>query len=96
MATTHNRVSAQLITLCLALQAKQGEADAVGLGQAVVAVIENFGAADPLAQELRSFAARFPTIRRDPELLSAAGEQLFRAVERSSWPSCAARADIEG
>lgn len=96
MPSSHNRVSARLLTLCVALQAMQGEADAVGLGRATVAVGDTMGCDDPLAQELKCFAVQFPRVRRDPELLSAAGERLFRAVERSCWPSPVARADIEG
>lgn len=91
-----NRIAARLITLGLALRAKLGEPDPETLARAVVTIDESFDHDDPLAVELRRFAEMFPLARRNPELLKAAGDALFRAVERSCWPARDPRADIEG
>lgn len=91
-----NRIAARMIALGLALRAKLGEPDQETLARAVVAIGDSFDHADPLAVEMRRFAEMFPRARRDPAVLTAAGEALFRAIERSCWPARDPRADIEG
>ncbi|MBW7057294.1 hypothetical protein KY389_11420 [Paracoccus bogoriensis] len=91
-----NRIAARMIALGLAMRAKLGEPDPEALALAVIAVGDSFDQADPLAVEVRHFADLFPLSRRNPELLTKAGESLFRAVERSCWPQPVARVDIEG
>lgn len=90
------RVHARLVILALALRAMQGVASAWDLDQAQAVASAPFAPGDPLPLELARFAALFPSIRRNPDLLKAAGDQLFRAVERSTWPRPQGRRDLEG
>ncbi|MBO9457313.1 hypothetical protein J7376_19655 [Paracoccus sp. R12_1] len=90
------RQGAQMIALGLAMKSSLGEADAETLSLAVIAVKETLPKDDPLYVGLDDFADLFPRSRRDPTLLKTAGQRLWRAVERSTWPMPAERADVEG
>lgn len=84
------------MALELALKAKLGEPDAPMLPRVVIAVSEAFDLDDPMRHAAKQFADRFPLARRNPPMLRDAGDDLFRAVKRASWPDLAARLDIEG
>lgn len=90
------RICAMQITLGLAMRAKLQEPDPKTLGLAVIAVGETFPKTDPLHAELRRFAELFPFARRNPTTLKKAGDALFDAVMRASWPQVSQRADIDG
>lgn len=96
MPATDRRIAAMCFTLGLAMQAKLGTPNATVLRLAVIAVDNSFGPDDPLRIALHDFADRFPCARRDPSALQEAGDVLFDAVRRATWPAPAARADIEG
>lgn len=96
MQSNHRRIAAMRVTLGLALQAKLEAPSMTALRLAVIAGDREFAAGDPLRVALHDFADRFPAILRDPQALRAAGEVLFSAVRRASWPQPALRADIEG
>lgn len=92
----NRRVCAMQITLGLAMQAKLEVPDEKTLGLAVIAVGETFPLEDPLRLAVKDFAEHFPTARRTPKLLRQAGDVLFEAVMRASWPTPSRRADIGG
>lgn len=94
--TQDHKHAARLVALMLAMKACLAEADAETLARAGIAVGDAFPHDDPLAIELGRFADMFQRARRDEKLLRSAGQQLWRAVERSTWPTPADRADIEG
>ncbi|RNF35068.1 hypothetical protein [Paracoccus methylarcula] len=94
--TAQHRVSARMITMELAMKARQGLPDPVTLASALSAVGRALDAGDPLVRDLDEFAEQFPRFSRDPELLSDAGERLWSSVERSTWPRPMSRSDIEG
>lgn len=96
MLTLDHRRGAILFALDVALQAKQAALRATWLRLAVIAVDKSFGPDDPLRIALHDFADRFPCARRDPSVLQEAGDVLFDAVRRATWPAPVARADIEG
>lgn len=96
MPAHDRRIAAMCFTLGLAMQAKLGTPNVTVLRLAVIAVDKSFGPDDPLRLALHDFADRFPCARRDPSALQQAGDVLFDAVRRATWPAPAARADIEG
>ncbi|WP_347139453.1 hypothetical protein [Paracoccus sp. SSK6] len=85
-----------MIALGLAMKAKLEEPDPGILGQAVIAISETFPTDDPMRLAIKGFSDRFPLARRNPAMLRQAGEDLFGAVMRASWPAPSARADLEG
>jgi len=91
-----NRISARLIVMGLALRAKLGEPDAETLAMARIAIASSFPSDDPLSVEVARFAELFPYSRYNTDALITAGDSLFRAVERSCWPSLPHRADLGG
>lgn len=82
-------------TLAVAMQAKLGMPEPGALRLTVIAVDREFPPDDPLRVALHEFADRMSCIRLDPSELQAAGEKLFDAVRRATWPVCG-RADLEG
>ena len=84
--------------LALALRCKLGQADDLGMGRAAAMARSALAENDPLRVEIEALRRQWPHLRRphQAEALIAAGEKLLRAVERSSWPSQPARADIDG
>lgn len=88
--------TAQCRALDLAMNACLGTADASQLEAARRAVDDALAHDHPLRIEVAEFAGHFPSIRRDPELLMDAGHRLWRAVQRSTWPDRASRADVGG
>ncbi|MFN3275465.1 MAG: hypothetical protein ACK41U_12395 [Paracoccus sp. (in: a-proteobacteria)] len=91
-----NRIAAMRFTLGLAMRAKLATPDVTALRLAVIAVDKSFEAGDPLRVSLHEFADQFPRVRRDPPALQQAGDVLFDAVRRATWPASGVRADIEG
>lgn len=90
------RTGARMIALGLALRLKLGISDGHTLGLAVIAAEEALDPGDPVREEVGAIAGEWPVLQRSvPELLEA-GERLFRAVLRSSWPAPSSRADIGG
>lgn len=92
------RVGAWMAALGLALTARQGVADDDAMRWATIAVLGTFAVDDPLAIAVRDMGRRWRDLRapfRCDQLIEA-GTQLSRAIERSSWPAPAGRADIEG
>ena len=96
MPTTDHRIAAMQITLGVAMRAKLAMPDVTSLRLAVIAVNKSFGVEDPLRVALTDFADRFPCAKRDPSALQQAGDVLFDAVRRATWPAPVSRADIEG
>lgn len=95
MAHQH-RIAAMRITLGLAMRAKLATPDVTALRLAVIAVNKSFEPDDPLRISLHAFADRFPQIHRNPPALQQAGDALFDAVRRATWPAPGPRSDIEG
>lgn len=95
MQTTHRRIAAMRFALGLAMQAKLGTPNLNALRLAVTAVDREFPPDDPLRIALSEFADRFSCTRCDPSDVQAAGEKLFDAVRRATWPVCS-RTDLEG
>ncbi|RMC33417.1 hypothetical protein [Paracoccus siganidrum] len=89
-------MAAQRLCLDVAMQACLGHVDERRLTWAQRAVLAGLPEGDPLRSDLDRFARSFPDIRRDPELLMSAGDELWDAVKRSTWPRPSARADLEG
>lgn len=96
MAHDRRKQGALMIALGLAMKAKLGEPDPGTLATAVVSVTESFALDDPMRRAIKSFSDTFPLARRNPAILQRAGEDLFRAVIRASWPIPSSRVDIEG
>ncbi|WP_411838687.1 hypothetical protein [Paracoccus sp. ME4] len=96
MPAPHRRIAAMHFTMCLAMRAKLATPDATALRLAVIAVDKSFGPEEPLRIALHDFADRFPCARRDPSALRQAGDVLFDAVRRATWPASDPRADIGG
>lgn len=96
MSGSGRRIGAMRIALGLAMRAKLAEPDPETLGLAILAVGETFPEGDPLRAALNEFAELFPLARRNPGMLRRAGDALFMAVMRASWPNMPQRADIEG
>lgn len=87
-----------MIALGLALRARLGEADDDAMRWATVAVLETFEPGDPLVLAVRAMGRDW-TVLRLPDnapLLQDAGERLWRAIIRSSWPGPSPRPDIGG
>jgi hypothetical protein len=94
MQTTHRRIAAMRFALGLAMQAKLGTPHLNALRLTVVAVDREFPPDDPLRVALHELADRMQGTRLDQSEMQAAGEKLFDAVRRATWPVCS-RADLE-
>lgn len=96
MSEQKNRMAAQRGCLDLAMQACLGAVEPKRMIWVRFAVEKGLAAEDPLRIAFDEFNLCFPSIRRDQEQLIQAGDHLWNAVKRSTWPVPSARVDIEG
>lgn len=92
------RVGCWMAALALAMRCKLGEADDDLLRRVSVMTAVALFDGDPLRAAIGDLHRQWPHLRRphQVEALKRAGDELLRAVERSSWPSPSARADLDG
>lgn len=92
------RSAARMIALGHAFRCKLGEADDRSMTWAVNTVLQTHCETDPLAVQVRDMSRRWRELSSGHHVdqLKLAGEQLLRAVERSSWPEPSDRADLDG
>lgn len=83
------RVGCWMAALALAMRCKLGEADDDLLRRVSVMTAVALFDGDPLRAAIGDLHRQWPHLKR-------AGDELLRAVERSSWPSPSARADLDG
>lgn len=95
-ATYRRRQGALMITLSLAMRAKLGQADPEDLDRAQAMITEAFGTDAPIAHDLSAFGGEMRQCKHLPKELAIAGEDLFQAVVRATWPSPPQRADFGG
>lgn len=89
-------IRARLSMLSVAYSARIGAVNMNDVHATVDRITSVFGQDHELSREMLAFVAGLPELRRHDPDLAAAGDRLIRAVERTTWPDDAGRADIHG